>query len=149
MIGFIGGTGNQGRALAYRLAACGEKVVLGSRSRKKAEKIVSEYNCKPGSSSLTAGTNDEAARQGEIVFITLPYNSMKTTLEPLKESLQGKIVVDVINPLTNNNTHRGMSASEELQEILPKSMVVCAFHRSYPEAVIVRLWGVSNTEELW
>jgi NADPH-dependent F420 reductase len=127
MIGFIGGTGNQGRALAYRLAACGEKVVLGSRAREKAEKIVSEYTGEPGTSGLTAGTNEEAASQGEIIFITLPYRSMKTTLEPLRESLSGKIVVDVINPLTNNNTHRGMSASEELQEILPKSRVVCAF----------------------
>ncbi|MFV2041310.1 MAG: NADPH-dependent F420 reductase [Candidatus Hydrothermarchaeales archaeon] len=127
MIGFIGGTGNQGRALAYRLAANGEKVILGSRTLEKAEKIVSKYTCEPGSSSLSAGTNAEAAEQGEIVFITLPYKSMKTTLVPLKDSLKGKIVVDVINPLTNNNTHRGISASEELQLHLPKSRVVCAF----------------------
>lgn len=127
MIGFIGGTGNQGRALAYRLAANGEKVILGSRTLEKAEKIVAQFTGGSEKASLSAGTNEEAAEQGEIVFITLPYKSMKTTLEPLKERLRGKIVVDVINPLTNNNTHKGMSASEELQLLLPKSRVVCAF----------------------
>jgi len=127
MIGFIGGTGNQGRALAYRLAANGKHVVLGSRTREKAEKIVAQFKGESEEASLSAGTNIEAAKQGEIIFVTLPYSSMKTTLEPLKASLRGKIVVDVINPLTNNNTHKGISASEELQQLLPESRVVCAF----------------------
>ena len=127
MIGFIGGTGNQGRALAYRLAANGEKVILGSRTLEKAEKIVAQFTGGSEKASLSAGTNVEAAEQGEIVFITLPYKSMKTALAPLQERLRGKIVVDVINPLTTNSAHKGISASEELQEFLPKSRVVCAF----------------------
>jgi NADPH-dependent F420 reductase len=127
MIGFIGGTGNQGRALALRLAACGEEVVLGSRSIEKAEKVVRGLKNKREGLNLRTGTNIDAARSGKIVFVTLPYSSMNPALEPLKADLKGKIIVDVINPLTNNNTHKGISASEELQEILPMSKVVCAF----------------------
>lgn len=127
MIGFIGGTGNQGRALALRLAAAGKEVLLGSRSRKKAEKVVEKIKMEREGLKIRAGTNEEAARKAEIVFVTLPYNSMKATLEPLKKHLKGKIVVDVINPLVNGNIHKGVSASEELQAILTESKVVCAF----------------------
>src|SRR3990172_4478682 len=127
MIGFIGGTGNQGRALALRLSAFGEEVILGSRSMEKAEITVSKIKKEKKGLKIKPGINEEAARKAEIVFVTLPYNIMKEILEPLKKTLSGKIIVDVTNPLTDNNIHKGISASEELQAILKDSKVVCAF----------------------
>jgi NADPH-dependent F420 reductase len=127
MIGFIGGTGNQGRALVLRLAAAGNEVILGSRSSAKAKKVVEKIKKKRDGLKIGSGTNEEAAKAGKIVFITLPYKTMKTAIEPLEKYLKGKIVVDIINPLTNNNIHKGISASEELQAILKDSKVVCAF----------------------
>lgn len=127
MIGFIGGTGKQGSALALRIAASGEQVLLGSRSKNKAEKVVEKLQEKQGRLNITATTNEVAAEKGEMVFVTLPYTSMKATMESLKRHLKGKIVVDVINPLVNGNIHKGVSASEELQAILIESKVVCAF----------------------
>ena len=134
MIGFIGGTGNQGRALALRLSAFGEEVILGSRSMEKAEITVSKIKKEKKGLKIKPGTNEEAARKAEIVFVTLPYGGMKEALMPLALHLRGKIVVDVTNPFTNGDVHdmsfnrdRGISASEELQALLSESRVVCAF----------------------
>jgi NADPH-dependent F420 reductase len=127
MIGFIGGTGHQGRALALRLSAAGEKVILGSRAHEKAEKAVAHIKAIKEGLAVFPATNEEVAKKAETVFLTLPYECMEEVIGPLKADLKGKIVVDVINPLTNNNIHKGISASEELQELLPGSKVVCAF----------------------
>jgi NADPH-dependent F420 reductase len=126
MIGFIGGTGNQGRALALRLAASGEKVILGSRSNKKASALVKRITRDWPNLRIFPGTNVEAAKSGEIVFVTLPYKTLISTVKLLKDHLKGKIVVDVVNPLSKGPGN-GESASEELQRILENSKVVCGF----------------------
>ncbi len=127
MIGFIGGTGHQGRALALRLAASGEEVMLGSRTLEKAERAVERIKVKKEGLAIFPASNEEVAKKADTVFITLPYKCMESVLAPLKADLRGKVVVDVINPLTDNHTSHGISASEELQELLGESKVVCAF----------------------
>ncbi len=127
VIGFIGGTGSQGRALALRLAVNGKKVVLGSRRPEKAKRAVDALKTRYGDLKIIAGTNLEAAKESYMVFVTLPYSSMKQTIQPLARHLAGKIVIDVTNPLTNGDIHKGLSASEELQSFLVDSKVVCAF----------------------
>ena len=42
MIGFIGGTGPEGKGLALRLAIAGQPVLIGSRSSKRAQDAVAE-----------------------------------------------------------------------------------------------------------
>jgi len=127
MIGFIGGTGSQGRSLALRFAAKGYHVLLGSRSREKAERIVKVIESSGRGLEIRPGTNEEAAGEGEIVFITLPYRHVAKVVEPLRGMLSGKIVVDVVNPFAHSFERRAISASEELQNLLPQSKVVCAF----------------------
>ena len=39
MIGFLGGTGPEGRSLALRLALAGENVAIGSRDAERAKEI--------------------------------------------------------------------------------------------------------------
>ncbi len=125
MIGFIGGTGKQGRALALRLAACGKSVILGSRSREKAARVVERLKTVKMDLDIRPATNEEAAQESDIIFITLPYGSIKPVIEDLKNHLDGKTVVDVVNPLSNGT--QVLSASEELQHLLDASGVVCAF----------------------
>ncbi len=124
-VGFIGGTGNQGQALAKRFAQGGIDVILGSRSMDKAEKVAKSIYEQRGL-RIRAATNEEAAEKADMVILTLPHRSMKETMYPLKERLRDKIVVDVINP-TSEDHSSGVSASEELQAILPDSKIVCAF----------------------
>ena len=39
MIGIIGGTGSEGKALAVRLASIGDEVIIGSRDEAKAKAV--------------------------------------------------------------------------------------------------------------
>lgn len=142
MIGFIGGTGKQGRALALRLAIAGESVLLGSRSKEKAARIVQQIKAVKKDINIRPATNEEAAKKSEIIFITLPYGSIKSTINELKSHLDGKIVVDVVNPLSNST--RRLSASEELQQFLDGSEVVCAFKN----VSSVLVWNIEKPVEV-
>ena len=65
-VGILGGTGDQGRGLAYRFARAGQQVLIGSRSAERAAEAAAEIaalpGCRPASTS-TGGDNDEVARR--------------------------------------------------------------------------------------
>ena len=45
-IGIIGGTGREGKGLAYRWAKAGHHIIIGSRSEEKAQAAVAELTAK-------------------------------------------------------------------------------------------------------
>lgn len=140
MIGFIGGTGHQGKAIALRLSIAGEDVIIGSRHPEKAERAASLIKGKIADLPISFGSNLEAAKRSDIVFFALPYQAMKASVESLKPYLVDKIVVDIINPLESAKTRKGISVSEELQAMIPRSKVVSAFKNVSSEL----LWDQSR-----
>ena len=132
-IAILGGTGEQGPGLALRWAMAGEEVIIGSRSPEKAEKVAAQLNREQSQGRIRGMTNTEAARAAEIVVLTVPYSAHLSTLESVREQVQGKIFVDVSVPLDPENPRRmkmppAGSATEEAQEFLgPETKVVAAF----------------------
>jgi 8-hydroxy-5-deazaflavin:NADPH oxidoreductase len=132
-IGIVGGTGRQGTGLALRWAISGEDVIIGSRSRERAELIAAELNAELGDASIRAMENRQAAASADLVVLTVPYSAHLHTLEILKAHLQGKILIDVSVPLDPENPRRLKSpppgsAVEEAQVVLgPATKVVGAF----------------------
>ena len=55
IVGVLGGTGDQGRGLAYRLAAAGNPVIIGSRSAERAQTAAAELAA-PGSAGWPTPT---------------------------------------------------------------------------------------------
>ena len=99
-IAVLGGTGKEGKGLAYRWAQAGYRVLIGSRSSEKAVTVASEImELLEGSSSVVGATNLEAAEQADIVVLTVPYSAHRETLESVKHALKGKLLVDVTVPL--------------------------------------------------
>ena len=101
-IAIIGGTGKEGKGLAYRWAKAGYEVCIGSRKREKAEDAIKEIASMEKSGqkfSLIAAENEEAAKWGEIIVLTIPYAFHEDMLLQLKPFLQGKLFVDVTVPL--------------------------------------------------
>ena len=94
-IAVIGGTGDLGSALAKRWAAAGYPIVLGSRSKEKAEAAAREMN----SSAVSGEDNRTAAAKADIVVIAVPYANHEAILNEIKPAVQGKIVVDAVVPL--------------------------------------------------
>jgi 8-hydroxy-5-deazaflavin:NADPH oxidoreductase len=94
-IAVIGGTGDLGSALAKRWAAAGYPIVLGSRSKEKAEAAAREMN----GSAVSGEDNRTAAAKADIVVIAVPYANHEAILNEIKPAVEGKIVVDTVVPL--------------------------------------------------
>jgi 8-hydroxy-5-deazaflavin:NADPH oxidoreductase len=138
IIGIFGGTGDQGRGLAARFAAAGNPVIIGSRSEERA--VAAAASCTVAAASLGASvpllgmTNAEAAQEADAVIIAVPWEGHAGLLAPLATPLAGKIVIDCVNPLGFDQ--RGAyplpvaegSAAEQAAALLPRSIVVGAFH---------------------
>jgi 8-hydroxy-5-deazaflavin:NADPH oxidoreductase len=103
-IAFLGGTGKLGRGLALRLAAAGYEVLLGSRAEDRARDAAAELRRRleegGDSPARIDGVHNLSAVSGaEIVFLTLPFEILDAFLGECGHCLDGKIVVDVVNPL--------------------------------------------------
>lgn len=131
-IAVLGGTGKEGKGLAYRWAKAGYRVLIGSRSSERAVTAASEImELLEGSSSLVGTTNLEAAQQADIVVVTVPYSAHRETLESVKDVLKGKLLIDVTVPLvppklTKVQMPTAGSAAQEAKEILGDDVQVTA-----------------------
>jgi 8-hydroxy-5-deazaflavin:NADPH oxidoreductase len=80
-----------------------------------------------------------AAKQGEIIFLAIPYPAVKTVAECLRQELAGKIVVDLTNPLNADWSPVVLgaenSAGETLTRLLPDSRVVKAFNTIFADVM--------------
>jgi hypothetical protein len=124
-IGIIGGTGKEGKGLAYRWVLAGHKVIIGSRQYEKAQQAVDDLSELLGDEAklLTGMENREAVAACEIAVVTVPYSAHKATLEDLKDVLDGKIVIDVVVPIvppkvTKVQMPEAGSVAQEAQAIL-------------------------------
>jgi NADPH-dependent F420 reductase len=128
-VGIIGGTGPQGRGLAYRLARAGQPVAIGSRLPERARGAASELGF-----NVTGHSNREVARHSDIVIVTVPWEGHAATLKDVREDLAGKLVIDSVNPLGFDS--RGAyalrpdegSAAEQAAALLPEARLTAAFH---------------------
>lgn len=128
-IAIIGGTGNLGSALAWRLARAGRDVVIGSRTAESAEAKAAELGC-----GLTGMANAQAAAVADLVILTVPFAAQSATLEEIKRFVAGKIFVDTTVPLMPPKVMRVQlppegSAAAKAAAILGAGVrVVSAFH---------------------
>ncbi|MBI3957418.1 MAG: NADPH-dependent F420 reductase [Chloroflexi bacterium] len=97
----IGGTGAEGSGLVLRWAAAGYPVIIGSRSREKAETVATELSAElpPGSAPIAGDENAAAAAAGDVVVLSVPYSAQEGTVAQIAAACQGKVVVTVGVPL--------------------------------------------------
>lgn len=132
-IAVVGGTGAEGSGLALRWAHGGLAVVIGSRDGQKARGVAEALNARLGRSAIAFGSNEDAARRGDIVVLAVPYAAQQATALAIRDALAGKVLVDVTVPLEPPRVDRvslpdGRSAVEQLALRLgPTVCVVAAF----------------------
>jgi hypothetical protein len=134
-VAIIGGTGDQGRGLAYRLACAGQRVLIGSRVAERADTAAKEISAMPGvTAAVEGGANPDVSAAADVVVIAVPWEGHRATVESLREPLAGKVVVDCVNPLGFDKqgpfalTVEEGSAVEQAAALLPDSRVCGAFH---------------------
>jgi predicted dinucleotide-binding enzyme len=127
-IGIIG-SGGVAKVLGAALAARGHDVKLGTREPAK----LSEW---AGGARASAGTNAETAAHGEVVLNAAAGTGSLSALEAAgEESLDGKVLVDLANPLDFSKgmpptmtIHNTDSLGETIQRRFPRALVVKALN---------------------
>jgi 8-hydroxy-5-deazaflavin:NADPH oxidoreductase len=137
-IPIIGGTGALGYGLALRWARAGHAVVIGSRSEERAAETARKLSELAPDAEIEGLPNAQAAKQGPVVFLTVPFRAQSENLNNLRESLEaGQLLVDCTVPLAaavGGKATRSLgvwqgSAAEQAQEMVPEGVtVVAALH---------------------
>ena len=126
------GSGNVGSAVAALAAKGGAQVQVLGRDQDKAAALAAEV-------SGTAGAVGEAIA-GDIVILAVPVTAFDELVAAYGAQLQGKVVVDVTNPVDfatfdSLTVPADSSAAAELQAKLPGAKVVKAFNTLFAGAL--------------
>ncbi len=122
------GTGSVGSALGRAFTKAGHEVMFGVRDAGKPEvrKLVQETGAK-------AGPVKEAADFGEAVALAVPWGAVRGLIQETN-ALDGKIVLDCINPLNASfsglDTGDATSAAEQIAAWAPTARVVKIFNNT-------------------
>jgi predicted dinucleotide-binding enzyme len=80
-IAVIGGTGPQGKGLAYRFVKAGHAVTIGSRSTERAQATVEQIAARVGDTERVGGAdNAAAAASAEVILLAVPYDGHRALL---------------------------------------------------------------------
>ena len=134
-IGILG-TGVVGNTIGSKLVQAGYEVMMGSRTsdNEKAAAFV-----KSAGNNASQGTFTDAAAFGTVIFnCTKGEHSVEVLQLAGKENLNGKVLVDVSNPLDFSNG-------------FPPSLTICntdslgeAIQKTFPEALVVKTLNTMN-----
>jgi 8-hydroxy-5-deazaflavin:NADPH oxidoreductase len=136
-IAVLGGTGSEGSGLALRWANAGYPVVIGSRSADKAAQVCDRINAQLGRTAALHDSYRAAAASGKIVVLSVPYSAQRSTVEEVRDALDGKILIDTTVPLVPPKVARvqlpeGGSAVAAIQALLGESTKVVSAFQNVP-----------------
>ena len=119
------GAGNMGSGFVKQLSAAGHTVSVTARDAAKAASVASQY---PNAKAVPA---TGAAEGQDVVILATGYADAVPALQSVGK-LQGKVVVDISNPLTADymglTLGHSTSAAEEIAMAVPGALVVKAFN---------------------
>jgi predicted dinucleotide-binding enzyme len=121
------GSGTMATAVAGRIAKAGHTVEIVNRDAAKARELADKLAGK-----ATTGTYG-AAPAGDIVILAVPYGSVAAVVADFGDALDGKVIIDLTNPvnadMTGLATPAGSSGAQESAKNLPAGAhVVKAFN---------------------
>lgn len=141
-IGIIG-SGNIGATLAGLFAKAGHIVeISNSKGPVSLETFIKSIDSK----NVTAVTPEEAVKSADVVLLAIPWRK-KHELPP-SDLFEGKIVVDAMNPYSENFEVIDLgesTSSEEVRKQLPGARLVKAFNTMYYE--MLRTGGRKSGDE--
>ncbi len=125
--GMIGGT------VGVLWAKAGPRIRFGTRHPESPGSLLAEAGPK-----ASAGSPEEAARFGEIVFCSVPYGAWPTLAPALQPLVSGKVVLDSANPYPGRDGDfasaaiaAGEGSGVPVAQLLPGARLVRAFNSVY------------------
>jgi 8-hydroxy-5-deazaflavin:NADPH oxidoreductase len=126
------GAGNMGSAFARRFSQSGHAVQIAARSIDKAQTVASSL------AGVTAVELSSSAANADAVLVATPFGQAIAALAEAGP-LEGKVVVDVTNPLTADymglTLGHDTSAAEEIAKAFPGAEVVKAFNTLFATVI--------------
>jgi len=126
------GAGNMGAAFVKQLTRAGHNVNVTARDLARANDVAANY---PGAVAVPAAG---AANGVDVVVLATGFADAAAALQSLG-NLQGKIVVDITNPLTADymglTLGHSTSAAEEIAKAVPGAEVVKAFNTVFAQVL--------------
>lgn len=124
------GIGNMGKGLAKQIAKAGHQVTVTGRDLSKAQTLANELG------NVEAATVNGALGSSEVVIVATSYADATVALKSLG-NLNGKVVIDITNPLTDDymglTIGHSTSAAEEIAKAVPGALVVKAFNTVFAQ----------------
>ena len=129
-IGIIG-SGNIGGTAAKLFAKVGHEVAISnSRGPESLKSFVSSVG-----PNIKANTVEDAIKFGEVILLAIPWRRRQDLLS-VSKLFDGKIVIDAMNPYSENFEVIDLgnsTSSEEVLKQIPNSRLVKAFNTIYYE----------------
>ena len=132
-IAFIGGTGPEGKGLAYRFALAGHQITIGSRKAERAAEAAIEVAEHAAGATVRGVENADAAQNADLIVLTVPHTAQPASLPALNDLVKGKVVVSTGVPMEFAGRRTSIvalpegSAAEQAQALLPDARVIGAF----------------------
>jgi 8-hydroxy-5-deazaflavin:NADPH oxidoreductase len=123
------GSGNMARGIGTRAVAGGNSLQILDRDPAKAADLAKELGAE------SSGALGDAIT-GDIVILAMYYDVARSVATEHSDALNGKIVIDITNPI-DVNTFAGLvvpsdsSAAQEIAAIVPGATVVKAFNTTF------------------
>lgn len=136
------GSGNMGRGIATRLLAGGNDLTLFDIDGKAAERLAAELGAMAGAGGIAVAQSPaEALPASEVVILASWYGANLELARQLAADLDGKVVVDISNPLNEKYdglvTRPGTSAAETIRAVLPAgAKLVKAFNTTFAPTLV-------------
>jgi len=128
------GTGNMARGIATRALAGGHGVTLLGTETQKAQALAGELSGDVGAGAV----GDPLA--GDVVVLAIPYPAVDDVLRRYGNQLDGKVVVDITNPVDFSTFQplsvEAGSAAQEIAAARPGAKVVKAFNTTFAGTLV-------------
>lgn len=126
------GAGNMGSAFVKQLVRAGHEVSVTARDSAKAAQVAAAY---PGAKAVAVAG---AANGADAVVLATGYGDAAAALQAVGD-LQGKVVIDITNPLTADymglTLGHSSSAAEEIARAVPGAEVVKGFNTVFAQVL--------------
>jgi hypothetical protein len=145
-VAIVGGTGPEGRGLAFRWAKAGLRVIVGSRDQQRAEAVASELTSRAGHKGFIQGCeNSTAVATADVVVLAVPFEAQAKTLKNLRSAFRsnaalisttvplGTAVGDRLSRLVG--VWQG-SAAEQAAEFAPPGVLVASAFQNVPASLL-------------
>ncbi len=135
------GAGNMGRGIGTRAAAGGHSVTFVDSNPETAEKTAADVKAAAKNGAKVSAASLGNVELGDVVVLAVWYGTNIEIAKQLGKKLEGKVVVDIANPL--NSTYDGLatapdsSSAEDLAKaIVSGAKVVKAFNTTYAGTLV-------------